>query len=525
MDSEIIKESARASVAALPTGIWIVITAASLIVGAVAGFFTRKDRLETKEKELDEKHKKIHEEAKSKAREIVLEAKDSALKIEEMAKKDETDRREKLDSLQERILKKESNLESQILNNEKIRDDLEKKRKDAEDEKKNLEEIREKELKSLEKLSSMSKEETKEILLKRVEEKIADELAYKLKKGEEEIKEALDEKARNHVATSIQKYASEVVMESTVTMVNLPNDEMKGRVIGREGRNINSFEKITGVDIIVDDTPGSILISGFDLMRRYIAKKTLEILVEDGRIHPARIEETYKRVVESTKKLVKKFGEKAVFDTGVGGLPPEVIELIGRLRFRTSYGQNILKHSIETCYLASALAAEIGADVGLAKKAGLLHDLGKAIDHEVDGSHAKVGAEVARKYGIDKKIINCIEAHHEEVPAESIEAQLVQAADAISASRPGARRETLSSYIKRLEELERVCTAFDGVERSYAIQAGREVRVFVKSEEMDDLKTISLSKDIAQRIERDLNYPGQIKVSVIREMRAVDYAK
>ena len=525
MDTETIKESAQAVAHTLPTGIWILITALALIVGAVSGFFTRKDRLEQKEKELEETHKRVHEKAKSEAKEILLEAKDKALQIEEKAKKDETIRREKLDFLQERLLKKESNIEHQVSNNEKVREDLEKKRKAIEEIKEKIKVLYEEEVEKLEKVSSLSKEDAKEILLDRVEKDISEDLAYRLKKGEEEIKDAADEKARNAIALAIQKYSSEVTMESTVTTVSLPNDEMKGRIIGREGRNINSFEQITGVDIIVDDTPGSILISGFDLMRRYIAKKTLEVLIEDGRIHPARIEETYHKVQESTKKLLKQFGEKAAYDTGIAGLPKEVIELIGRLRFRTSYGQNILKHSIETCYIASALASEIGADVALAKKAGLLHDIGKAIDHEVDGSHAKVGADIARKYNLDKKIINCIEAHHEEVEAESTEALIIQAADAISASRPGARRETLSSYVKRLEDLEKISGSFEGVENAYAIQAGREVRVFVKSEDVDDLKTIKLSKDIASRIERDLSYPGQVKVSVIREMRAVDIAK
>jgi len=525
MDADTIKESAQTVAQTLPTGIWILITALSLMVGAVAGFFTRKDRLEQKEKELDETHRKLHDQAKSEAKEIVLEAKDKALKIEEEAKKDEAMRREKLDSLQERLLKKESNMEHQITNNEKIREELEKKRKAIEEIKEKIKALHEEEVKQLEKVTNLKKEDAKEILLERIEKDYSEELAYQIKKKEEEIKETADEEARNIIALAVQKYASEVTMESTITTVDLPNDEMKGRIIGREGRNINAFEQTTGIDVIVDDTPGSILISGFDLMRRYIAKKTLEALIEDGRIHPARIEESFHKVQESTKKLLKKFGEKAVYDTGVAGLPKEIVELIGRLRFRTSYGQNILKHSIETCYIASALAAELGADVTLTKKAGLLHDIGKAIDHEVDGSHAKIGADVARKYNIDEKIINCIEAHHEEVEANSVEALIIQAADAISASRPGARRETLTSYVKRLEELERIARSFEGVDKSYAVQAGREVRVFVRSEEVDDLKTIKLSKDIAGRIERDLSYPGQVKVSVIREMRAVDVAK
>jgi ribonuclease Y len=340
-----------------------------------------------------------------------------------------------------------------------------------------------------------------------------------------DIREDANKEAKNIIAQAIQKLASDTTSEATQTLVELPNDDIKGRIIGREGRNINAFEHLTGVDVIVDDTPGAIIISGFDLVRRYIAKRSLEKLVADGRIQPARIES----VVEETKlevgQMMKEFGEKAVYEMGITGLHPDLIKIVGRLRFRTSYGQNVLKHSMEVGFIAAAIAAELGADVHTAKLAGFLHDIGKAVDHEIEGSHALISRDILKKYGLPKEIIHAVEAHHEEVPFQSAEAMIVQAADAISASRPGARRETLATFLKRLQDLENLALSFEGIEKAYAIQAGREVRIFVKPEEVDDMGAIKLSHDIVKKIEQELTYPGTVKVQVIRELRAVDTAK
>ncbi len=363
------------------------------------------------------------------------------------------------------------------------------------------------------------------MLLKHYEKEYSNDIVEHLQKVEENLKEEADDKAKDIIVHSIQRYASEVASESTATIVDLPNDEVKGRIIGREGRNINAFETKTGVDVIVDDTPGSILISGFDLMRRYIAKRSLEELIQDGRIHPARIEETIDKVTKEVNKLIKESGEKACFELGITGFQPDLIKLIGRLRFRTSYGQNILKHSVEVGFLCAGIAGELGADIEAAKKAGFLHDIGKAVDHEIEGSHAIIGGSIARKFGLSDHIVNAIESHHEEVKPESVEALIVAAADAISSSRPGARRESLESYIKRLKELEAVANSFEGVKKTFAIQAGREVRVIVSPEDIDDVKMKTLSFDIARKIEGDLAYPGEIKVNVIRETRSVEYAK
>jgi ribonuclease Y len=358
-----------------------------------------------------------------------------------------------------------------------------------------------------------------------VEKDAAEEILTKVKAAEYKAKEEADKKANNIIALAVQRLSQETTAESTVTLVPLASDDLKGRIIGREGRNITAFEMATGVDVIVDDTPGAVLISGFDLVRRYVAKIALEKLVTDGRIHPARIEETVKKAQADVEKMIQEWGEKAVIEAGVVGLHPSVVKLIGRLRFRTSYGQNILKHSLEACFIGGALAAELGADEKLVKKACLLHDIGKAVDHEIEGPHAVIGANILRKFKLPEEIIHAVEAHHEDVAIESLTDIIVQTADAISGSRPGARRESLDAYIKRLEELENIAKSFKGVENSYAIQAGREVRVIVNPAEMDDLAAHKLAKSISDRIEKEMTYPGQIKVNVIRETRAESLAK
>jgi len=505
--------------------IWTFIVLAVLSGGFTLGYIVRKFRARAQVDSAESQAEKTVDNAKTKAREILLEAKDESLKTKEQAKKEETERRAKINQLEERVSKKEEALEQKVESLEQKRDSLGRKEKEIDELKAQIREIRRRQEYQLQKISRLSREDAKKVLLEMTEKRYKDDVVDRIKKIEQKTKEEADDKARNIISSAIQRLAVPQATESTVYTIHLPSDEMKGRIIGREGRNINAIERATGVDVIVDDTPEAIVISAFDPVRRYTAKLTLEKLISDGRIQPARIEEAIKESKKQVAKMIKESGEQAVYEVGVAGLPDDLIKLLGRLRFRTSYGQNVLKHSVEVAFLSSMLAAEIGADQNIAKKAGFLHDIGKAVDHEVPGSHALIGRDIAKKFGLSPEIVHAIEAHHEDVPFKTVEAIIVQSADAISGARPGARRETLESYIKRLEELENIANAFPGVEKSFAIQAGREVRIIVTPEEINDLDAIKLSKEIAEKIEKDLKYPGQIKVNVIRETRAVEFAQ
>jgi len=463
--------------------------------------------------------------AETKKKEVVLEAKEEVHKLRSELEKETRDRRNEVQRIERRVLQREELLDKKVENIEQKEEAISKKQKEIQKSHEDVLELYKKQSEVLERLSGLSSEEAKQLLLSNIEKQIKHETAMMIKDIEGKAKEESEKKAKEIIAGAIQKCSADHVAETTVSVVQLPNDEMKGRIIGREGRNIRTLETLTGIDLIIDDTPEAVILSGFDPIRREVARVALEKLIADGRIHPARIEEMVEKAKKEVDNYLREQGEQATFDTGVHGLHPEIIRLLGRLKFRTSYGQNVLNHSIEVSHLAGAMAAELGADIKLAKRAGLLHDLGKAVDHEVEGPHVQIGADLVKKYKESSEVIHAVAAHHGDIEATTVEAILVQAADAISAARPGARRETLESYIKRLEKIEEIANSFDGVEKSFAIQAGREVRIMVKPEAVNDNEIIIIARDIVKKIEDELEYPGQIKVNVIRETRAIEYAK
>lgn len=504
----------------------------ALAVGGAGGYFVHLQKMRQSRRDAQSEAKRILEHTKKRQAEMELEAKRKAVEIEAEANKlrntaqeELKEQRSKVELIKEKLEKRDEEITKKKDEAEKIREEARGKEEKIVEREKKITEAEGKISSELERVSGLKKEEAHQELLASAEKEFSNDIANRIKKIEMDVKEEADKKARDIIALSIQKYAAEVASEATVTIVELPSDEMKGRIIGRDGRNINAFEQATGVDVIVDDTPGSIVISGFDLVRRYIAKLTLERLISDGRIHPARIETELQKSQKEVNNIIKDFGEKAVYQAGITGLHPNLIKLMGRLRFRTSYGQNVLKHSIEVSFLAAAIASELGADVNICRKAGFLHDVGKAVDHEIEGGHATIGGDILKKFKVDERVIHAVAAHHEDIPLETVEDIIVQAADAISSARPGARKESLDNYIKRLTELENTATSFEGVEKAYAIQAGREIRVVVDPEDVDDLQALRLAKNIADKIEMDLEYPGQIKVTVLRETRATEYAK
>ncbi|MCX6807720.1 MAG: ribonuclease Y [Patescibacteria group bacterium] len=505
--------------------ITILIAIITAIAGGGVGYYVHSQSAKKAGADAKQLLERAAREAETDKKTMIADARDEAHRITAEAKKDEVERRRLLDKLEEHLVEKDKKLEQKVAETDKSKEEFDRKKKEVENLRGQLNEIVEEEKEKLSKIAKMSKDEAREHLLQKVEEEARADMIGRIKMVEEEVKEEADKKARDLIAGAIQRYASEVTTESTITAVELPSNEIKGRIIGREGRNITAFENATGVDVIVDDTPNTIIISGFDLIRRYIAKVALTQLIQDGRIQPAKIEETVEKAQKQINQMIKEFGDKAVLEVGLTGLAPELIKLLGRLRFRTSYGQNVLRHSIETSFIAANIAAELGADEQIAKKAGLLHDIGKAVDHEVEGSHIAIGRDIGRKFGLSEEVIHCIEAHHGDVEFKSQEAIIVQVADAISSSRPGARRESIESYIKRLKDLETAAMSFEGVSKAYAIQAGREIRVIVNPTEIDDLKMIKLSHQIAKEIEQTMEYPGEIKVNVVRETREVEYAR
>lgn len=517
----------------MPTYVGVIIGVVCALVfgfiGVLMGIQYRKKVAEAEIGSAEQEAKRIIEEgskvAEQKKKEALIEAKEEILKSKNELDKEIKDRRNEVSRLERRCVSREESLDRKLDQLEKKDESLNQKIKEYEDKTAEVEQIKVQQTEKLEELSGLTAESAKELLIAQVEEQARFEAAQKLIEIETQLKEDAEEKARNIIALAISRIASDQVAESTVSVVALPNDDMKGRIIGREGRNIRAVETATGVDLIIDDTPEAITISSFDPIRREVARLTLEKLVSDGRIHPTRIEETVEKAKREVESRIKQAGEKAVFETGIHGLNNELVRILGRLMYRTSYGQNVLNHSVEVSYIAGIIADELGVDGTLARRAGLLHDIGKAMTQEVEGSHVQIGVEIAKKYKENKDVIHAIEAHHGDVEPRTVTAMIVQAADAISAARPGARREDIENFIKRLQKLEEICSGFDGVDKAYAIQAGREVRVMVKPEEVNDQSMVLLARDMAKKIEGELKYPGQIKVNIIRESRATDFAK
>lgn len=507
----------------------IIVAAVMLLLGIVLGIFLRKriaeEKIGSAEKLADTIISDASRTAESKKKEALLEAKDEIHRLRDLQEEENRERRMELQSLEKRVLQKEESLDRKTEQVERKNDALSKNMKKVSEKEKQIDELIQKKVEELERVAGLSREEAKQLIIDQVRSDAAHDSAMAIREYEERTKDQAQEIAREIVTTTIQRYATEYVAESTVSVVSLPNDEMKGRIIGREGRNIRAFETITGVDLIIDDTPEAVVLSCFEPVRREVARIALEKLIHDGRIHPTRIEEMVKKAQDEVAQTIKRAGEEALEAARIRSMHPELVKTIGRLKYRTSYGQNALEHSIEVANLAGMLAEELGANVRVARRGGLLHDIGKAIDHEVEGTHVQLGVNLCKKYKESKEVIHCIESHHFDVEPESLEAIIVQTADAISASRPGARRESMQNYVQRLQDLEGIATRFDGIESAYAIQAGREVRVLVKPEKISEDEMVILAKEIAKNIEDELEYPGQIKVNMIRETRVQEYAK
>ena len=501
----------------------------SIIIGGLIGFAMRKKVAEatigSAEKEADNILINAKKEAEAKKKEILLEAKEESLKVKNEIEKESKERKQEIQKFEKRLIQKEEALDKRSQTLEKKEELHQEKVLKVEEEKQNIDQISNKKLEELERISGFTTEQAKDYLLSNLEDELIHEKALRIKEMEANVKQEADKKAKQIIGLAIQRCAVDHVAESTVSVVPLPNDEMKGRIIGREGRNIRAIESLTGIDIIIDDTPEAVILSGFDPMKREIARIALEKLILDGRVHPAKIEEMVEKAKKEVEMMIREEGESACFEIGAHGVHPELIRLLGKMKFRTSYGQNVLKHSLEVAHLTGIMASELGLDVTLAKRAGLLHDIGKAIDYDEEGSHVELGSSLCRKYKENNIVINAIESHHGDTEPTSLISVLVQAADAISAARPGARRETLETYIKRLQNLENIADSFEGVEKSFAIQAGRELRIMISPETIDDDGLVLLAREISKKIEEELEYPGQIKVNLIRETRAIDYAK
>jgi len=499
----------------------VIALSSGLILGYLLNQYLSRSRVESAQTEV----KRLLAEAQTKSKELVFAAKDQALKFRDQAEADAKKKRLVLQKEEERLQKQRESTDHKMERIDNRERQLNKRQSKLDRLQNELDRSHQKIMQELERVSNLTSKEAKELLLQNIAGEARQDMARVIREVEAEAKEEAERRAREIITLAIQRFASDQVTETTVSMVPLPSDDMKGRIIGRGGRNIRAIEKATGVDVVVDDTPEAVILSCFDPVRREVARVALTKLILDGRIHPGRIEQIVKKSQQEVAAVIRETGEQAAYETGVPGLHPKLIELLGRLKFRTSYGQNVLAHSLETAGLAAMMAAELGADVALAKEAGLLHDIGKAVDHEVNGPHALIGADIAKRLGMSEEIVNCIAAHHGEEEYQSVEAILVEAADAVSGARPGARRESLENYLKRVKALEEVADSFEGVAQSYAIQAGREIRIMVKPEEIDDLAAIHLSKNIAKKVEETLQYPGQITVTVIRETRAVEHAK
>ena len=497
----------------------------ALALGAAIGYLYKQNLVEKAKRDQTDEADRLLEAAKEQAREIEIQARDQALEVLQKAETDNERKRNELIKEEDRLQKRREELDNRLDRLEKREQALNKRQSVVDKRSNDIEKLHSQQMEELQRISQMTIEEARSILLADVEKESRADMARVIRQVEMEAREEGENRARKLIAAAIQRVASEHVVEVTTSVVEIPSDEMKGRIIGRNGRNIHAFEQAAGVDVIVDDTPEAVTISCFDPVRREVARRALAKLIQDGRIHPAHIEKILKNEQKEVDRAIIEAGEQAIYEAGVPGLHPEIVKTLGRLKYRTSYGQNQLSHAVETAKLAAVISAELGADVETSRTAALLHDLGKAVDHNIEGTHAQLGAEIAKRYGLPAKVVNAIASHHHEIEQESVEAAIVEAADAISGARPGARRESLEQYLKRVRSLEDIANAHKGVTQSYALQAGREIRIFVRPEEIDDLASIQLARDIAKKIEENMQYPGQIRVTVIRETRAVDYAK